>query len=470
MCALVPRVLVVDDRGEACQRLSRELERAGLQVRAAASMREAQERARDASPDAVLVGGRLAGRSAQQMLSELSARFPAASVVVLTERDDALASARALEHGAYETASEGVDRGVLVNALRRACDASRLREQSQRLQARTCGVRPLGAWIAASDAALEAARAVRSAAEGSARALLLLGERGVGKARLAAAFHAEGPGRDEPFFAVNCASMAPAELELELFGHEAGAFAAPRAPRRGLFELAGGGVVFLNEFAAASHAIQAQLLALLETGVVRRRGGANDLRVTARLVCASHRDLEREVAAGRLLAGLLERLREACVELPPLRARVEDILPLAEHFLARASAELDRNIRGFTPQACAALRAHPWPGNARELESVVTCAVLRARGAQLELSDLPAEFAACAPRDTASPKPGALAAFDLPAAGLDLEQLEQHLLKQALERARGNRTRAARLLGLNRDRIRYRIQKFGLEAANSGGS
>ena len=469
MCALVPRVLVVDDRGEACQRLSRELERAGLDVRAAASMREAQERARDSSPDAVLVGGRLAGRSAHESLSEFSARFPAASVVVLTERGDALASERALEHGAYETASEGVDRGVLVNALRRACDASRRREQSQRLQAGTCGVRAQGAWIAASDAALEAARAVRSAAEGSARALLLLGERGVGKARLAAAFHAEGAGRDEPFFAVNCASMGAAELELELFGHEAGAFAAPRAPRRGLFELAGGGVVFLNEFAAATHAVQAQLLKLLETGVVRRRGGVTDLRVTARLVCASHRDLEREVAAGRLLAGLLEHLREACIELPPLRGRVEDILPLAEHFLARASAEFDRNIRGFTPQACAALRAHSWPGNARELESVVTCAVLRARGAQLELSDLPAEFAAGAPRDTPS-QPSALAAFDLPAAGLDLEQLEQHLLKQALERARGNRTRAARLLGLNRDRIRYRIQKFGLEAADSRGS
>jgi DNA-binding NtrC family response regulator len=170
-----------------------------------------------------------------------------------------------------------------------------------------------------------------------------------------------------------------------------------------------------------------------------------------------------------LLAGLLEHLREACIELPPLRGRVEDILPLAEHFLARASAELDRNIRGFTSQACAALRAHSWPGNARELEAVVTCAVLRARGAQLELSDLPAEFAAGAPRDTPS-QPSALAAFDLPAAGLDLEQLEQHLLKQALERARGNRTRAARLLGLNRDRIRYRIQKFGLEAADSRGS
>jgi DNA-binding NtrC family response regulator len=465
MSALIPRVLVVDDRGEACQRLSRELERAGLDVRAAGSMREAQESARDASPDAVLVGGRLAGRSAHQMLSEFSAFFPAAPVVVLTERGDALASARALEHGAYETASEGVDRGVLVNALRRACDASRLRERSQRLQARTFGVRALSSWIAASDAAFEAARSVRSAIEGSARALLVLGERGVGKARLAAAYHAEGPGRDEPFFAVNCASIAPAELELELFGHEAGAFAAPRAPRRGLLELAGNGVVFLNEFAAAPQSVQAQLLKFLETGVVRRRGGAAELRVDARVVCSSHRDLAREVAAGRVLADLLAHLREVCVELPPLRERVEDILPLAEHFLVRASAELDRNISGLTPQACTALRAHTWAGNARELEAVVTCAVLRARGAQLESSDLPAEVAAGAHGDTAPP-PSALAAFDLPAAGLDLEQLELHLLRQALERARGNRTRAARLLGLNRDRIRYRIQKFGLEAAD----
>lgn len=469
MCALVPRVLVVDDRGEACQRLSRELERAGLQVRAAASMREAQESARGASPDAVLVGGRLAGRSAHQVLSELSARFPAAPVVVLTEQDDALASARALEQGAYETAPEGVDRSVLANALRRACAVSRLREQSQRLQTGISAVRGLTSWIAASDAAFAAARSVRTAAEGSVRALLVLGERGVGKARLAAAFHAEGAGRDEPFFAVNCAAIAPAELELELFGHEAGAFAAPRAPRRGLFELAGRGTVFLGEFAAAGDAVQAQLHKLLDTGVVRRRGGATDLRVAARVVCSSHRDLEREVAAGRVRPNLLERLREVCIELPPLRERVEDVLPLAEHFLARASAEQDRPLSGFAPQACAALRAHTWPGNARELEAVVTCAVLRARGAQLELSDLPAEFAAGSARD-ASPKPDALAAFDLPAAGLDLEQLELHLLKQALERARGNRTRAARLLGLNRDRIRYRIQKFGLEAADSGGS
>lgn len=465
MCALVPRVLVVDDRGEACQRLSRELERAGLQVRAAASVREAQESARGASPDALLVGGRLAARNAQQWLSEFNARFPSAQVVVLTERDDAPAAARALELGAYETAPESVDRCVLANALRRACTVSKLREQAQRLQARNAGARGLSSWIAASDAALAAARSVRSAAEGATRTLLVLGERGVGKARLAGAFHAEGPGRDEPFFAVNCASIAPTELELELFGHEAGAFAAPRAPRRGLFELAGRGTVFLGEIAAAGDEVQAQLHKLLETGVVRRRGGATDLRIAARVVCSSHRDLQREAAAGRLRPQLFERLRQVCVELPPLRERVEDILPLAEHFLARAKAEQDRSLGGFTPQACAALRAHTWPGNARELEAVVTCAVLRARGAQLELSDLPAEIAAGAARDSA-PEPGPFAAFDLPAAGLDLEQLELHLLKQALERARGNRTRAARLLGLNRDRIRYRIQKFGLEAAD----
>jgi transcriptional regulator with PAS, ATPase and Fis domain len=260
---------------------------------------------------------------------------------------------------------------------------------------------------------------------------------------------------DRPFLNITCSTLPETLLESELFGHERGAFTDARQQKRGLLEQAHEGTVFLDEVGEMAPALQAKLLRFLEEKAFRRVGGAADITVDVRVVAATNLDMEARVRAGTFREDLYYRLNVLRIELPPLRARREDIPLLAQHFVEAFGREFKRAVRGLSAAATAALVGYGWPGNVRELRNLVERAVLLSEHDVLQPVDF-AGLRAGGPTATTD-------TFALPPAGIALEDVERSLVSQALERTGGNQTRAAGLLGLHRDQIRYRIEKFGLK-------
>ena len=253
---------------------------------------------------------------------------------------------------------------------------------------------------------------------------------------------------------ITCSAIPETILESELFGHERGAFTDARQQKRGLLESADGGTVFLDEIGEMAPALQAKLLRFLEEKTFKRVGGTTDIRVDVRVIAATNRNLEEEVKKGRFREDLYYRLNVLPIVLPPLRARAEDIPTLVHYFVDAYNTEFRKRVRRVSDEAMRRLKTYGWPGNVRELRNAVERAVLLAEGAELTAEQFP----------VAAGGPSRLTeAVELPATGIDLEQLERSLVVQALERSGWNQTRAAGLLGLNRDQIRYRIEKFKLE-------
>jgi DNA-binding NtrC family response regulator len=258
-------------------------------------------------------------------------------------------------------------------------------------------------------------------------------------------------------------------LESELFGHERGAFTDARQQKRGLVELAQGGTLFLDEIGDLSPGLQGKLLRFLEAKSFRRVGGTRDITVSVRIVAATNRDLAREVAEGRFRQDLFYRLNVIPIRIPPLRERRADLRPLIERFVAHFNREFRKHVQGFDAAALEAMAEYAWPGNVRELRNAIERAVLLSEGDGLEVSDLPPEIRE-RPLERARAGAPAPKAYSLPESGVVFDDLERELVRQALERTRGNRSRAARLLGMNRDQIRYRIEKFGFEKVGASPS
>jgi two-component system response regulator AtoC len=259
----------------------------------------------------------------------------------------------------------------------------------------------------------------------------------------------------KPFMNITCSALPEQLLESELFGHERGAFTDARMQKKGLLEMADGGTVFLDEIGEMTPGLQAKLLRFLEEKSFKRVGGAADIRVDVRVIAATNRDLEKEVAKNSFRSDLFFRLNVLPIAVPSLRTHPEDVPLLVEYFIDTFNTEFRKRVLGATPAAYALLQSYGWPGNVRELRNVIERAMLLSDDDRLDARDFPVMAKAVSAGNE----------FELPATGVDLEQLERSLLVQALRRCNGNQTRAGGLLGLNRDQIRYRIEKFGLAAA-----
>jgi transcriptional regulator with PAS, ATPase and Fis domain len=288
-------------------------------------------------------------------------------------------------------------------------------------------------------------------ASSPASTVLLTGETGTGKDLAAKAIHFNSDRAARPFVNITCSALPEQLLESELFGHERGAFTDARQQKRGLFETADGGTIFLDEIGEMTHGLQSKLLRFLEDKTFKRVGGLSDIRVNVRLIAATNRDLESQVTAGRVREDLFYRLQVMPITLPALRDRTGDIARLADYYITRYNREFRKSIRGLRADARALLDHYRWPGNVRELRNAVERAMLLAEGEWLTADD----FGSLTGTDQAH-------AFRLPAGGVVLEDVERQLLTQALDRCGGNQTRAGMLLGINRDQVRYRIEKFGL--------
>lgn len=452
-----PHILVVDDERMIRWSLREGLEEAGAVVEEAASLTEARRRLEESWPDLILLDLRLPDGLGLELLQEVVARDDQLPVMVITAYGSLEGAVDAMRLGAQDYIAKPFELDELV----RKCGATlerfrlrRLREFHSRQEA------PAGV-IAESASMREVIELLQRIGGSGASTVLLTGESGVGKGLAARVLHDAAGDSDRPFIPIPCTAIPEALLESELFGHEKGAFTDARESKAGLAELAHGGTLFLDEIGDLPAATQAKMLTLLEDRQFRRVGGTQMRRLEARVVAATNRDLEAEVAAGRFRADLFYRLRVVPVRIPPLRERVADIRPLAQSFLAGFAAEFSSPAQAWSEAALQALEQFSWPGNVRELRNAVERATLLAGGNEIKLEDLPQEVRGSAAgvgqvTDQSSVLP------TLPDQGCSLEELERSWVVEALRRKDGNRSQAARLLGMNRDQIRYRIDKFGL--------
>jgi len=456
----MPKILIVEDEVSLAGSMGDALTDAGHVVRVVHVGERAMAEFRAFGPQIVLLDLRLGGVSGLTLLKEMKAESPDVEAIVVTAYGSVEVAVDAMKRGAAEFLTKPVDLDVLTVAVAKVWSASQARRrleqfrsaQDERLrQVQLIGECP--AMVAIREQVSRLAARVASAT-GGLPAILLTGETGTGKDLLANYIHAALPHRTGPFVALNC-NAVPAELfESELFGHQRGAFSGATADKPGLFETADGGTLFLDEIGDLPVALQPKLLRALETCTIRRIGDTRDRSFDLCLIAATNRDLEAQVASGRVRTDLYYRLKVVTIELPPLRDRGDDVLLLAERCCRRLSAKYGMPNLTFSPAAREALKSYEWPGNVRELHHTLESAALTVSGSVIDEADLalPARV---------DPVRQAERALDH-RKPVDLGRLEKALIERALRQTGGNVSAAARLLCIGREAMRYRMSKFGL--------
>jgi two-component system response regulator AtoC len=448
------RILVVDDDEALRESLALLLGVEGYEVLTAYDAESALRRL-DEPVDVVLCDVRMPGRDGLELLPDLIRRLPGVPVLMMSAYGTGDLAALALERGAYDYLAKPFQPAEVLLAIRKARERERLRRTNALLRRevdRAVGERSI---VAASPAMIELLEMLERAAEYKAT-VLLTGESGTGKEVLARAIHAQSGRRHQAFVAVNCGAIPEPLLESELFGHARGAFTGADRARRGIFVEADGGTLFLDEIGELPASLQVKLLRVLQEEEVRPVGEAKARSIDVRVIAATSRDLEREVAAGRFREDLFYRLDVFRLRVPPLRERREDIPLLVDHFLEQFREALGKPVRTIADDALDRLMEHAWPGNVRELENVMERAMILCDGDRITLAELPAALAKPRPEPPLPPSRGD---FSLRRAR---RRFESELITRALEATGGNRTRAARLLEISHRALLYKLKEYGL--------
>ena len=449
------QIAVVDDEPRMAEILAMLLRRDGHKVDVFAGADVFLRALAEQSYDLLLTDLMMPGVDGLELLRRARAVSPDMPVVLITAHASVPTAVAAIHDGAFDFVEKPFDNDACRALVHRALQVRALTRENRRLRAalQRAGSPDIITFSPAMREVLDlAARAARSRATA-----LVTGESGTGKELVARTIHDHSDRALGPFVAVNCKAFASGVLESELFGHERGAYTGAATARAGVFERAGGGTLFLDEIGEVDLDFQAKLLRALQTREVLPVGGTRAKAVDVRIVAATNRDLRAEVAAGRFREDLYFRLAVIPIRLPPLRERPEDVLPLANHFLARFAAELGREFVGFHPTVETWLKGHPWPGNVRELENLVERAAVLARGEVITRDDLLLEANAPAPAPSGGDPDDAL---PLQA---HLDRAAARRIRLALARAQGRRNDAAAELGVERTTLYRLIKKFGLE-------
>jgi len=452
------RVLIVDDEALIRWSLAERLRADGHQVLEAGSVAEAITQA-EQGVDLVLLDYKLPDGDGLEVLHRLREMDPDTLVMMLTAHKGIDTVVESVKGGAFDYATKPFDLDDVARRVERALETTRLRRELRTLQTGLSRPFSLTSVIGESAPMQKIKTLVRKVATSPGSTVLITGESGTGKDLIAKVIHYASSRAARPFLNITCSALPETLLESELFGHERGAFTDARQQKRGLLEQADDGTVFLDEIGEMTPALQAKLLRFLEEKTFRRVGGTADVHVDVRVVAATNRQLEDAVRDGKFRDDLYYRLNVLRVEIPPLRDRGEDIALLAQHFVESFAKEFRRKVPVLSADTVRCLEAYRWPGNVRELRNLIERAVLLADDGALQ----PSDFATIGGVGGEAKGDGQeSAAFTLPAEGVTLEDVERSLVVQALERAGGNQTKAAALLGMHRDQIRYRIEKFGL--------
>ena len=447
------RILVVDDEQGLRHTLSLILRDEGHVIATADEGEAALAMLAESDFDLVLCDVRMPVLDGLQFLDRYRESGGRALVIMMSAYGDDDAALEAMRRGAYDYIPKPFKADQVILVIRKAMEREKLRQQVARLQDELLVARG-GEGIIGHSEAMRSVLDIATKVARHASSVLITGESGTGKELVARLIHRRSPRANAPFVAVNCGAIPESLLESELFGHVKGAFTGASTDRRGLFEEAEGGTLFLDEIGELPVALQVKLLRALQEGEIRPVGGNADKPVDVRVVTATARVLEDEVAASRFRSDLYYRINVVRLHLPPLRERKEDVPALVQHFVAQHNKRLGTRVVGVSPAAMRALMEYRWPGNVRELENVVERAIVLSEGDQVELKQLPAEVRGGPPKG--STRDGDLSVKRQTGA------LEKSLIEQALERTGGNRTRAAELLDLSHRALLYKIREYGL--------
>ncbi len=449
-------ILVIDDEKLIRWSLKERLTREGHAVTEAEDGKSAAAALEAELPDLVLLDMKLPDTDGLTILKSIQERAPELPVIIITAYSTVDTAVEAMRLGAYDYISKPFDLDELTITARRALEASALRREVKehaREQKSKFGIHNL---VGKARSMQEIGALVRKVSQSQASTVLIRGESGTGKDVIARAIHVESARADKPFMNITCTALQDTLLESELFGHEKGAFTDAKNQKKGLFELANGGTVFLDEIGDMSPTLQAKLLRALEERAFRRVGGSQDIKVDVRIIAATNRPLEKLIEEKKFREDLYYRLNIITVDVPPLRDRRADIPLLVDHFLKRFASEFRKSVNDVSSEGLRKLEGYDWPGNVRELKNVIERAVLLGSGPVIAADDLTLGRAAAATPERDKKL------FSLPAKGFKFDELEKDIVLQALERTGWNQTRAGELLGMTRDQIHYRMEKFGL--------
>jgi two-component system response regulator AtoC len=458
------RILVVDDEESMRHMLSTVLGREGYLVESAADADSALKRLTEEPADVVITDVRMPGAvDGMGLVEKLSSDGVSAAIIVMSAYGSRELALEAVRKGAYDYIDKPFSADDLVLTVAKAVERERYRSELKLLKQAFVEQSGPGSLIGKAGPMQAVFAMIRKIAVFPST-VLITGESGTGKELVARAIHVESPRKDKPFVAVNCGAIPEALIESELFGHAKGAFTGAHVAKKGLVEEATGGTLFLDEIGELPLAMQVKLLRLLQEDEIRRVGETRAIKSNVRIVAATSRDLQAEVRAGRFREDLYFRLNVLPIHLPPLRDRRDDIPILVEHFLVRFSKSMSGGPRTITPAAMKALTEFSWSGNVRELENTIERAIVLASGTALDVGDLPEKVRAAKPEAKAAATDPLL---EMLGGSLSIEHAkkfyEKELIRRALDRTGGNKTRAAELLDLSPRALLYKIREYGLE-------
>jgi len=447
------RVLVVDDEENIRLVLRTLLKKHGYDVEVADGGEAALAALEAFDPDVILTDVRMPRMGGLDLLGALKAKQHPATVIVMSAYGNVDLAIEAMKAGAYDYVSKPFKPDEIVLALRKAEERETLRRENRALKEQIQKENQFESILAKSAEMVAIFKTVSKIADYK-TTVLITGESGTGKELVARAIHTRSTRKTSPFVAINCGAIPENLLESELFGHKKGAFTDANADRRGLFEEATGGTLFLDEIGELPLSLQVKLLRVLQEEHIRRLGDTKDVKVDVRIIAATHRDLTADVKAGRFREDLFYRIHVLSIHIPPLRSRREDVSLLIDHFVTRNNARLGTSIRGVSTESRKLLLEYSWPGNVRELENTIERAMVLAEADVLQLADLPERI-----RDALDPVQVHLASGEL-SVKKTTAAIEQILIRRALVKTKGNRTRAADLLEISHRALLYKIKDY----------
>lgn len=447
-------ICVVDDEKGQREILKTILESEGYDVCTASGGEDALEAIQKNNFDLVLTDLKMPGMDGHELLSNIQKERPSVSVVMITAHGTIDSAVEAIRHGAFDYLTKPLDREKLLIVAKKAVEKARLMSENLRLkQQLEKQFRPEG--IIGNDSKMREIFRMIKKVSGSTATVLIYGESGTGKELIAKALHYTSPRSSRPFMAINCAAIPENLLETELFGYEKGAFTGAYARSTGLFEAADAGTIFLDEIGDMSMSLQAKLLRVIQEKEIRRVGGSASTRVNVRIISATNKDLESEIKQGRFREDLFYRLNVIAFKIPPLRDRRSDIPELVTYFIKKYHTAFEKEIKGVTDEAMNLLMNYGWPGNVRQMESIIERAVILSESDVIGVDSLPMEI-------MTRPVMLGNVDFELPEDGINFESFERELLIKAMIKANGVLGVAANLLGMSYRTLQYRLNKFGI--------
>ncbi|MCA9321288.1 MAG: sigma-54-dependent Fis family transcriptional regulator [Planctomycetes bacterium] len=454
---LAETILIIEDEDLIRISLKARLEKEGFRVITAATGEQGLKALDDRYIDLVLLDYKLPDLDGLEILRRIRGLVPGQVTIMMTAYSTIEGVVEAMQQGAYTYVKKPFEFPEMLAHIQRGLETTRLRREVEHLRRAAEKGHKAPILIGEAPAMKDIEATIQKLNAAGTATALILGESGTGKNVVAKRLHYTSARADAPFMTITCTDFSENLLESELFGHQKGAFTGAASAKPGLFELADGGTIFLDEIGDMPMQLQTKLLRFLEERKFRRVGGTNEISVDVRIVAATNKDLKELIEKGRFREDLYYRLAVVPITIPPLRDRPEDIPDLARLFADQISREFHRDIQGFTPEAEVALKKHGWRGNVRELRNVIERALILGSASRITAQDLPIEI-----REEAAQLPADPAELVLGPEGLDFESFERSLIVRALQLSKGNQTAAARMLHMTRDQIRYRMEKFGI--------